>query len=99
MAPDALLFTVSPVPPAAALRARGFAAAGFEAGATVVFAGDEEEVVRQVERRRLYHFVQSVVVAVVFVFLVIAPGVLPAGACLAAVRHWTLFTLPALVQS
>jgi hypothetical protein len=48
-----------------------------DAGATVVFGGGEELAVRHVARIRLYHLVQSVVVAVVFVVVFTAPDVFP----------------------
>jgi len=65
----------------------------------VVLGAEDAEVVRQVARILLYHLVQSVVVAVVFVVFETAPVVLPVGNCLAAIRHWALLALPGFVQS
>ena len=67
--------------------------AGFGAGATVVFVGVEELLVRQTARSLFYHFEQSVVVAVVLV----APADVPEEVCAAAVLHAALFALPFLV--
>jgi hypothetical protein len=75
------------------------AAEGFGAGATVVFAGVEDVVLRHAARILLSSLVQSIVVEVVFVVVFTAPGELPAGVSLAAVRHAGLFALPAFVQS
>ena len=52
-------------------------AIGFGAGATVVWGGLAAVVVRQTARALLYHFVQSVVLAVVTVEVFTAPGDLP----------------------
>jgi hypothetical protein len=70
VAPVGLLFS-------AELAGRVAAGAGLDAGATVVFGGGEELAVRHVARIRLYHLVQSVVVAVVFVVVFTAPDVFP----------------------
>jgi hypothetical protein len=75
------------------------AGAGFGAGATVVVAGLDDFVVWQAARILLYHLVQSVVVDVVLVVVFTAPGDVPDGVLLAAVRHAALLALPGLVQS
>jgi len=97
MAPFGLLLS-----PPALERLAGAAvrvAAGLRAGATAVRVGLVELVVRQTARILLYHFVQSVVVAVVFVVVFSAPGDVPEGVCAAAVLQAALFLLPAFVQS
>jgi len=75
------------------------AGAGLGAGATVVFAGPEELLLRQVARSRLYHLVQSVVLTVVFVVVLTAPGAFPVEVSVEAVRQTALFALPGFVQS
>jgi hypothetical protein len=72
---------------------------GLGAGATVVLGGGDELAVRHAALIRLYHLVQSVVVAVVFVVVFTAPAVVPVRVCAAAVRQAALLALPALVQS
>jgi len=97
VAPFGLLFS----PPALDL-AEGAAAgvaAGFGAGATVVFVGVEELLVLQTARTLLYHLEQSVVVAVVLVVVFTAPADVPDGVCAAAVLQAALFALPFFVQS
>lgn len=95
VAPAALVLTLDP----AGFVALPPAAVGFGAGATVVWLGDEDAVFRHCARSRLYSLVQSIVVAVVFVVVLIAPGVLPVGVCEAAVLHAALLALPGFVQS
>lgn len=75
------------------------AGAGLGAGFTVVLAGVDELLVRQTARSRLYHFVQSVVLAVVLVVVFTAPGALPVGVSVDAVRQTALLAFPGLVQS
>ena len=74
-------------------------ATGFGAGATRVFVGLDELLVRHTALILLYHLEQSVVVAVVFVVVFTAPGVVPEGVWAAAFLHAALFLLPAFVQS
>ena len=97
VAPLGLLFS----PPALDLAegAEEEVTAGFGAGATVVFVGVEELLVRQMARALLYHFEQSVVVAVVLVVVFTAPADVPEEVCEAAVLHAALFAFPFLVQS
>ena len=97
IAPAGLLLS-----PPALDRAEGAAgrlAAGLGAGETVVFAGVDELLVRQTARILLYHLVQSVVVAVVLVVVLTAPGDAPEGVWAAADLQAALFLLPAFVQS
>lgn len=95
VAPAGFLFSAALVE----CEAAGAAAAGFGAGATVVLGPDETLLVRQTGRVRLNHLVQSVVVEVVLVVVLTAPGALPEGVCTPAVRQAVLFALPAFVQS
>ena len=93
VAPAGLLFSL------AAAEFRAGAAAGFGAGATVVFAGDVAVAVLHWARTLLYHLVQSVVVAVAVVVVFTAPGDFPLDVCAAAVLQAALWALPGLVQS
>ena len=73
--------------------------AGRGAGATVVRAGVELLLVRHVARALLNHLVQSVVVALVDVVVLTAPGDEPVDVCAPAARQAGLVALPGLVQS
>jgi hypothetical protein len=75
------------------------AGAGFGAGFTVVLVGVDELLLRQVARSLLYHFVQSVVLAVVFVVVFTAPGAFPVVVSVEAVRQTALLAFPGFVQS
>jgi hypothetical protein len=75
------------------------AGAGLGSSLTVVLAGLDELLVRQTARRRLYHFVQSVVLEVVFVVAFTAPGAFPVEVSVEAVRQTALFAFPGFVQS
>jgi len=91
---------VAPAGLALSLAAAAVAAgAGFGAGATVVLGGVDELVFRQTARRWLYHLVQSVVLAVVFVVVFTAPGAFPVEVSVEAVRQTALFAFPGFVQS
>ena len=72
VAPFGLLFS-----PEAEAFGDAVAGVGFGAGATVVCGGLAAVVVRQTARALLYHFVQSVVLEVVTVEVLTAPGDLP----------------------
>jgi len=75
------------------------AGAGLGAGFTVVLAGVDEVVLRQVARSLLYPFVQSVVPATVFAVVLTAPGAFPVVVSVDAVRHTALLAFPGFVQS
>ena len=72
---------------------------GFGVEATVVRRALDVVAVRQVVRTLLYHLVQSVLLAVVTVVVLTAPGDLPEGVCAPAVLQAALFALPGFVQS